>query len=87
MCIFLETTGRLVSSLVEDKKLGRWFYYVVDIIGINAEHRKACKKAGIMSEILFTFTNENVYYHTGSSIEGTFAPGNALSDFIAYTSI
>ncbi|CAG2220386.1 unnamed protein product [Mytilus edulis] len=61
--------------LSRGQKLGRWFYNVVDIIGINAEHRKACKEAGIMSEILFTFTNENVYYHTGSSIEGTFAPG------------
>ncbi|CAG2187731.1 unnamed protein product [Mytilus edulis] len=68
-----ETTEKLVSNLLDDQKLGIWFYDVVDIIGINEEHRKACQQAWIMHEILLTFLLKNTYYVIGSSIEGTFA--------------
>lgn len=77
-----ETTEKLVSNLLDDQKLGIWFYDVVDIIGINEEHRKACQQAWIMHEILLTFLLKNTYYFIGSSIEGTFAAGETSSEFI-----
>lgn len=70
-----ETAGKLVSYLLENERSGIWFYIVVDIIGINEEHRTACRQEAIMSEIVITFFETHTVYIIGSSIEGTFASG------------
>lgn len=85
LCIFLDTTGRLVSYLSDDEKLGIWFYDVIEIIGINVEHRKACQEIAIWHDNLFTFTSKDIYLTTGSTVEGTSVPGDNLSEFNGFT--